>query len=124
MLVPLLLLSATSLSPNSGSGHDPSKGASLFRGCQAEVRLMGLGSLEDAPPIDLINGAYCVGYLNGFTAGLPVNPVSICTHERDLGTMIRSYVSYMERNTPLLDEDKRVGLRLALEEAYPCHASR
>ena len=84
---------------------------------------MALSSLEQAPPIDLINGAYCIGYLNGFTAGLPVVPVSICTHDQDMGAIVRAYVSFMERNPPLLEEDKRVGLRLALEDAYPCPAS-
>ena len=85
---------------------------------------MALNSLEDAPQIDLINGAYCLGYLNGFIASLPSTPSSICTHEESIAAMVRAYVTYMERNPPLLEEDKRVGLRIALEVAYPCPASR
>ena len=85
---------------------------------------MALNSLDDAPQIDLINGAYCIGYLNGFTASLPSTPPSICTHDESMGAMVRVYVSYMERNPALLEEDKRFGLRMALEDAYPCSAAR
>ena len=121
MLAHIVLL--VSLAGNSAPGHDPSKGVSLFRGCQAEMRLMALGALEEAPPIDLINGAYCIGYLNGFTAGLPPESLSVCTRADSMGGMVRAYVSYMERNPALLEEDKRVGLRRALEAAYPCPAA-
>ncbi len=84
---------------------------------------MALSTLEEAPPLDLINGAYCIGYLNGFTAGLPPQPEAICTRDESMSNMIRAYVSYMEGNPALLQEDKRVGLRMALQAAYPCPAS-
>lgn len=85
---------------------------------------MALNSLENAAQIDLINGAYCLGYLNGFIANLPSTPASICTHADTVGALVRTYVDYMERNPPLLEADKRVGLRMALEDAYPCPAPR
>jgi hypothetical protein len=99
---------------------DPARGSSLMRGCQAEMRLMALPTLEDAPPLDLINGAYCIGYLNGFVAALPSANASICTKGASMGELVRSYVEYMQRNALMQDEDKRLGLRLALEAAYPC----
>ena len=85
---------------------------------------MALGALEEAPALDLINGAYCIGYLNGFTAGLPSASSPICTQADSMGNLVRAYVRYMDRNAQLLEEDKRVGLRLALEDAYPCSAVR
>ncbi len=85
---------------------------------------MGVNSLEHAAPIDLINGAYCIGYLNGFTAALPSASTLICTRQESMAAMVRAYVTYMEQNPALLDEDKRVGLRLALQIAFPCGASR
>ena len=122
MHLSVLLLAALATNIGDTAGPDTTKGASLVRGCQAEVRLMQFTSLEDAPQLDLINGAYCIGYLNGFLAGLPTTPGSICTHGDSMGAMTRAYVSYMEHNPQLLDQDKRVGLRLALEQAYPCPA--
>ncbi len=88
------------------------------------MRLMGVSSLEEAPQIDLINGAYCIGYLNGFTAALAPDATPICTHQESMAAMVRAYVTYMDQNPTLLDEDKRVGLRLALQSAFPCSASR
>lgn len=81
---------------------------------------MALPTLEDAPPLDLINGAYCIGYLNGFVAALPAANPAICTKQAPMGDLVKSYVDYMQRNPPMQDEDKRLGLRLALEAAYPC----
>lgn len=99
------------------------RGATLLRGCQAEVRLMQLDELKQASSPDLVNGSYCVGYLNGFLAGLaPAS--SVCTHEQPMAAVVQAYVDYMERNPQLLDEDKRVGLRLALQSAFPCMTSR
>jgi hypothetical protein len=120
MLLPVLVLATLSATTGDTASQDTSKGASLMRGCQAEMRLMQLASLEEAPQLDLINGAYCIGYLNGFLAALPIDGNSICTHNDSMGAMTRAYVAYMDRNPRLLEEDKRVGLRLALESAYPC----
>lgn len=120
MLGSLLLLPFLTLHTDLAPAYDTTRGASLLRGCQAEMRLMALDSLTEASQSDLINGAYCVGYLNGFTASLPPAPASVCPHDDSMGQMVHVYVSYMERNPRMLDEDKRVGLRRALEEAFPC----
>jgi hypothetical protein len=116
----LLLLSAAVVSGNGAPDHDTSKGASLLRGCQAEVRLMELNSLADAPQMDLINGAYCIGYLNGFMGAPTSGQSSVCLHGESLGAVVRTYVTFMERNPALLDEEKRVGLQQALHASYPC----
>lgn len=121
MLAPhlFLLLVATHLPAD--ASQDPAKGSSLLHGCQAERRLMNLPSLDEAPAMDLIDGAYCIGYLNGFLAGL--SPASICTGQESMGALVNAYVDYMETHPELQDQDKRTGLRLALQNAYPCPAT-
>ena len=122
MLAPTLLLlltAATHLSAD--TAPDPAKGATLLHGCQAELRLLNLPSLDQAPPIDLIDGAYCIGYLNGFLAGL--SPASVCTRQQTMAALVTAYVHYMETHPELEDQDKRTGLRLALQNAYPCPAT-
>ena len=92
-------------------------GSALYRTCKAEVRLMELPSLDKATGRDLIDGSYCVGYLNGFTGGLNA---PVCTQRASIGEVVRVYVAYMGRNPQLLTEDRRLGLQRALQEAFPC----
>lgn len=47
---------------------------------------------------------------------------SICTREHTMADLVRAYVDYMQRNPEMLEADKRVGVRLALENAFPCPA--
>lgn len=107
-----------------GSSADPdvttAKGAALYRGCQAELRLMEPGALSQASQGDLVNGTYCVGYLTGFLANLPTSSSSICPGDRPMGMVVRAYVEYLDKNQQLLEQDKRLGLLLALEAAFPC----
>ena len=85
---------------------------------------MNLRSLTDAPALDFINGAYCIGYLNGFAAGISPSTRNVCINGDTIGNVVRAYVGFMERHPPLLDEEKRLGLKLALEDAFPCPAFR
>lgn len=115
----LLLLSAATVSPDAPSMA--AKGAALLHGCQAELRVIEAGpALDKTSPADLINGAYCIGYLNGFLTGIKPGPNSICVREDNMGDLVRAYVHYMSRNPQLEEEDKRVGLRLALQDTFPC----
>lgn len=124
MLVPLLLFaSALSSPPAADPVTELSKGSALYRVCRAEVRLMDLPSLSKASQSDLLNGSYCVGYLNGFVANLPQR-TSICTHSAPMGELVRAYVGFLDKNPDLLAEDRRVGLDLALREAFPCPANQ
>ncbi len=126
MLLPTLLLGLA------GAGSFPAvdavaelsklaRGAALYRVCQAEVRLMDLPSLVSADSSDLLNGSYCVGYLNGFVANLD-RSAAICPQEAPIGALIRTYVGFMDKNPNMLEKDKRLGLNLALRGAYPCPA--
>lgn len=123
MLAPLFLLASVAAQP---PAPDPvaelSKGSALLRVCRAEVRLMDLPSLTEASPSDLLNGSYCVGYLNGFVANLST-ATKICTDSTPMGTLVRAYVGFLDKNPDLLGEDRRLGLSMALYDAFPCPAS-
>lgn len=116
----LLLAFLASPGPTADSGQDITRGAALLRGCQAELRLMQPGVLPAAAQGDLVNGAYCVGYLNGFISNLSAPHGTICLENQPMGSLVGAYVGFMEQNPRLLEEEKRVGLRLALESAFPC----
>ena len=123
MLAPMLLLGLANsgLHPSADAISELSRGSALYRVCQAEVRLMNLPSLVSAASSDLLNGSYCVGYLNGFVANLN-RSAAICPQEVPIGALVRVYVAFMAKNPDMLEKDKRMGLNLALREAYPCPA--
>ena len=85
---------------------------------------MDLPSLSKASQPDLIHGSYCVGFLNGFTGNLDATNHTICTNGASMGSVVRAYVAFMDKNPSLLQEDRRIGLRLALQEAYACPAAQ
>ncbi len=120
MLVPLILLaSAVTPSPAADAVVELSKGSALYRVCRAEVRLMDLPSMTNASQSDLLNGSYCVGYLNGFVANLP-RQTEICTNSAPMSALVRAYVGYLDKNPDLLGEDRRLGLGMALRDSFPC----
>ena len=96
-----------------------SKGTALYRGCKAQVHLMDRPSLAQATTSEFLNGSYCVGYLNGYLSNLHPSD-AICTHGEPVGILVRIYVAYMDANPGLLTEDRVLGLRMALREAFPC----
>ena len=120
MLAPLLVLASVVAGRPPDTSASLSQGASLYHLCQAEVKLMGLPSLATATETDIIDGSYCMGYLNGFTGSLHPADAAICTHDESMGALVRVYVSFMDKNPELLTQDRTLGLRLALRDAYPC----
>ena len=119
MLVLLSLLAFAGSPPPVDAVAELSRGSGLYRVCQAEMRLMNLPSLTGATESDLLNGSYCVGYLNGYVANL--QPVaSACPAGTPTSSLVRTYVDYMARNPDLMDKDRRLGLGLALRDSYPC----
>ncbi len=120
MLVPLLLLASTVAQPPTADAVvELSKGSALYRVCRAEIRLMDLPSITKASQSDLLNGSYCVGYLNGFMANLTTQ-TNICTNSAPVSALVRAYVGYLDKNPDLLGEDRRLGLGMALHDAFPC----
>lgn len=82
---------------------------------------MDLPSVAKASQSDLLNGSYCVGYLNGFVANL-THQTAICTDNAPMSALVRAYVEFLDKNQDLLTEDRRLGLGLALKNAFPCSA--
>ena len=120
MLAPLLLLaSAVAHAPAADAVVELSKGSALYRVCRAEIRLMDLPSINQASQSDLLNGSYCVGYLNGFVANLTTQ-TDICTNSAPLSALVRAYVGFLDKNPDFLGEDRRLGLGMALRDAFPC----
>lgn len=80
---------------------------------------MDLPNLNQATQSDLLNGAYCVGYLNGYLSNL--HPAAaVCTGGVTTGSLVRAYVGFMQKNPDMLDQDRKVGLAMALNDAYRC----
>lgn len=120
MVAPALLLALLTAGGRPDATREVFKGSALFHTCQAEVRLMELPSLTTAARKDLIDGTYCVGYLNGFLANLTSVQTSICTNDASMGAVVRAYVDFMTANADLLEEDRRLGVRRALQRSFPC----
>ncbi len=122
MLALLFLATLAGAAKAPDTPQDTAKGAALLRGCQAELRITQPDALQTAGQPDLIDGTYCVGYVTGFVANLAQRGPTVCAENLPMVQLVRAYVAYMERNPRLLDDDKRVGLRLALESSFPCPA--
>ncbi|MGI4827814.1 MAG: Rap1a/Tai family immunity protein [Janthinobacterium lividum] len=119
MLASALLLILAGTPGTADAVAELSRGSALYRVCQAEVRLMDLPNLSHATQSDLLNGAYCVGYLNGFLSNLRPT-AAVCTGGANTGTLIRAYVEFMARNPDMLNQDRRIGLARALSDTYRC----
>ena len=119
MLASALLLVLAGTPGTAGAVAEMSKGSALYRVCQAEVRLMDLPDLRKATQSDLLNGAYCVGYLNGYLSNLHPT-AAVCTGGATTGSLVRAYVDFMAKNPGMLEQDQKIGLAMALSDAYRC----
>ena len=118
-LLPVLALLSTT--GNDAAG-ELMRGSSLYRGCQAELRLMHLPSLAQAAESDLLNGTYCIGYVNGFVSQLRRDD-AVCPAGVPTGSLVEGYVSYMDSHPELLSQDRGIGLSMALRSGFSCSAS-
>lgn len=74
---------------------------------------------------DASDGAFCSGYFHGFGDYNDMNSgSSICLGGASVGTSIRVYVAYMEKNPKLLDDAMIIGIVHALKDTYPCPAPK
>ncbi len=81
---------------------------------------MELPSLHAASQTDLVDGSFCVGFVHGYMGSLVSGNSGICTNGTPMGELVRGYVAFMEKNPKLLEEDRRVGLQMSLQAAFPC----
>jgi hypothetical protein len=121
MIIPFLMATVLLVQQNLTEAN-VNKGSSLFASCQAHIRVMDrtYKNLDE----DFPASEYCVGYVEGFTTGNVYGGGSLCFKEASAGTLVRVYVAYMQRNPKLLDDDKYVGLGLALRDSYQCKAKK
>ena len=124
MVVLGLLLATVVTSKVDDPTREIVKGSALYKSCQAEVRLMELPDISQATQPDLINGSFCVGFVNGFTGNLSGAKIGVCTNGSSMGAVVKAYIAFMDKNPRLMNEDRRVGLGMALQNAYPCPASQ
>lgn len=92
-------------------------GSSLFHACQSSVRAM---DGVHADPSDSSFDLYCAGYFEGFSDVVTLNESSLCIKNARIGTLIRVYIAYMEKNPRYLDSPKIIGVIFALKESYAC----
>ena len=119
MLAPALLFALAAVRPSPDALTELSKGSALYRVCQAEVRVMDQGSVRDGDGSDILNGSYCVGYMNGYMGNLHRDD-AVCTGGAPVGLVVRAYVLFMDKNPNLLGEERQTGVNLALRDAFPC----
>ena len=115
----MLFLSIAAARPDEAV-REITKGSALLRSCQAEIRLMELPSIAQASQPDLVDGTFCVGFVNGYTGNLGGSSAPICTKGANMGEVVRAYVAYMGKHPDLLDKDRGSGFREALQAMYPC----
>jgi hypothetical protein len=123
MLLPVAVLLLYPLAVSPDAAGDASRGRTLVKSCEAELRLLQPGAIDAASQSDLVSGSYCIGYVNGFLGGLLPTGSAICTAGAPMISVVEAYVRFMERNPQLAEEDKRVGLRQSLEASFPCPAA-
>jgi len=91
-------------------------GSVLFHSCQQTVRIMDTDSQESSPASD-----YCVGYFEGMGDVIQFyGSTGLCFKDARVGTIIRVYVAYMEKNPKLLDDWKIGGVIAAMKDSYSC----
>ena len=64
----------------------------------------------------------CGGYIDGLLDGIDQESFGICLNNYTIGTLIKVYVAYMDRNQKYLDRARSFALIFALHDAYPCPA--
>ena len=89
-------------------------GYDLYRACQDAVHFTDASSEQPG------RADYCFGYFEGYTDVATVNVSSLCIGKATVGTLIRVYLAYMDKNPKMLDSFKMIGVTYALKEAYSC----
>jgi hypothetical protein len=77
-----------------------------------------------ANPSDSSFSLYCAGYFEGFSDVLTTYESSLCIKNARIGTLIRVYTAYMEKNPRYLDSPKIIGVIFSLKETYTCPAKK
>jgi len=111
MLAPLLAL-AMQLPSDQGNG------SGLYSACKAYVSFID----RTGQPSREFDEGTCIGYVSGYADS--GNDERFCASEATMGTIVRVYLAYMDKNPKLFDMPRAYGLELALRESYPCPAKK
>jgi Rap1a immunity proteins len=118
-IVVALLFMPLSFAQQAAPLQDFEKGSDLFHNCQGSVR--ALDSSDGGSAADLELAEQCSAYVQGFIDGFALQSTStLYSGDATVGTIIRVYVAYMQRNPKWLDDFKPIGLYIALRTTYPC----
>jgi hypothetical protein len=116
MFAPIFMLAlAFQASPK----PDASNGAYLVHACQSAIREMDHPNDDSAK---VYEAAICMFYIQGFMDGEDAAGKGACWMNASYENVVKAYVAYMEKHPKMMEMDKRVGLVLALGNAFPCPA--
>ncbi len=115
LLVLLSVMLSDMSSPCAAQTKSEDTSYDLYHACQDAIRFV------DAPNSDKPGRTdYCFGYFEGYTNVLSAHTSSLCIGRARIGTLIRVYLAYMDKNPKLLDDPKLIGVTYALKESYSC----
>jgi Rap1a immunity proteins len=97
-----------------------SRGSELYHACQADIRFMDAPNANAVSNSDYVASEFCRGYFMAFNDFYNVEATTMCLDGASMGTTIRVYVAYMEKNPKLMDAWMITGVGQALRENYPC----
>jgi hypothetical protein len=98
--------------------HAGDEGSALYQSCLAAVRTFD--NPTGSSQTDIAHSYSCYAYIQSFTDGSNSNGHAFCNLGGTVGTGIRIYVAYMQKNPKLLDDYKAEGVLKAFSEAYRC----
>jgi len=100
--------------------EDLTTGTRLYHSCQSASRFAGDTSLGPTAE-DISRVSECIAYISGVVDAMHLdNAPLFCTGNATVGTTVKVYVAYMDKNPKLLDERRIIGLAGALMDSYPC----
>jgi hypothetical protein len=114
----LLVLSIGAHAQKDPSDH--TRGSDLYHSCQAAIRVMD----SNIRPDDLHDSEFCRGYITAFGEFNDMAGTAICLAGSTIGTTVRVYVAFMEKNPKFMDDMMIIGVVHALKETYPCPAPK
>jgi hypothetical protein len=114
----VFLVAAFAQTANAAHASNTDTAYNLFHACQDAIRV------TDSPgPTPLGRADYCFGYFEGYTNVISFSNSKICLGKATIGTLIRVYLAYIEKNPKDLDYPNVIGVTSALAESYSCVAS-
>ena len=106
------------------STDEQSRGSDLFHACQASVGIADAPNGRGLSNDDYEHSEFCRGYFMAFNDFNNIHRSTICIGGASVGTTIRVYVAYRDKNPKQMDGWMIEGALLALGESYPCPASK